>query len=54
MFQGVFPPARFCRVFDRIRYVPVIAPVEKKRTALAPPEGCQAGEGVRGLFDSIG
>ncbi len=39
MFHGVLPPAQFWRVEDRMRYAPVIAPVEEKRTAPAPPEG---------------
>lgn len=39
MFHGVFPPAQFCRVPDRMRYAPVTPPVAEKRTAPAPPEG---------------
>ena len=39
MFHGVFPPAQFCRVPDRTRYAPVMAPVAENFSALAPPEG---------------
>lgn len=39
VFHGVLPPAQFCRVPDRMRYAPVIAPADENFTALAPPEG---------------
>lgn len=39
MFHGVFPPAQFCRVPDRMRYAPVTVPVDENFTALAPPDG---------------
>jgi hypothetical protein len=39
VFHGVLPPAQLVRVPDRIRYAPVMAPVEENRTAPAPPPG---------------